>query len=106
MGLLDISYDSPFFGVDMRRVPEGQGRVVMSHNYAIGFGQKGHVVTIDPTGDSRGYTMPIGGDDPLVPVDTPDPETRAKAIAITQTAHHMFYGGEYLWKKPAQAVGN
>jgi len=105
MGALGISFDSPFFGIDIRRIPEGQGRVVMSHNYAIGFGQKGHVVSIDPNGSSRGYTMPPG-DDQLIPVDTPDPETRAKAIAVTQTAHHMFYGGEYLWKNHAQAVGN
>ena len=76
----------------------------MSHNYAIGFGQKGHVVTIDPTGNSHGYKMPLG-EDPLEPVDTPDPETRAKAIAITQTAHHMFYGKEYLWENRLQAVG-
>ncbi|NQU56305.1 MAG: LTA synthase family protein [Rhodospirillales bacterium] len=105
MGLLGQSFDSPFFGVDLRRVAEGQGRVIMSHNYAIGFGQKGHVVSIDPTGQSRGYTMPPG-DDPLIPVDTPDPETRAKAIAITQTAHRMFYSGQYLWKNRNQAVGN
>jgi len=105
MGVLGISFDSPFFGIDMRRVPEGQGRVIMSHNYAIGFGQKGHVVSIDPTGQSRGYTMPPG-DAQLVPVDTPDPETRRKAIAITQTAHRMFYSGQYLWENRAQAVGN
>jgi phosphoglycerol transferase MdoB-like AlkP superfamily enzyme len=106
MGLLGLSFDSPFFGIDMRRVAKDQGRVVMSHNYAIGFGQNGHVVTIDPTGSSRGYKMPIGNDDPLEPVDTPDPDIRAKAIAITQTAHRMFYAGQYLWANRNQAVGN
>lgn len=106
MGLLGLSFDSPFFGIDMRRVPEGEGRVVMSHNYAIGFGQKGHVVTIDPTGSSRGYKMPTGNDDPLVPAEAPDPEIRARAIAITQTAHRMFYGGQYLWESRNQGVGN
>lgn len=105
MGLLGISYDSPFFGLDLRRVPKGQGRVVMSHNYAIGFGQKGHVVTIDPTGGSRGYKMPIGMGQ-LEAADHPDPDTQAKAIAITQTAHHMFYGGDYLWDNRYKAAGN
>lgn len=99
MGLLGLSFDNPFFGVDLRRVPKGEGRVVMSHNYAIGFGQKGHVVTIDPTGNSHGYKMPLG-EAQLEPVAVPDAETKAKAIAITQTAHHMFYGKEYLWRKP------
>ncbi len=105
MGVLGLSFDNPFFGLDLRRVPKGQGRVIMSHNYAIGFGQKGHVVTIDPTGNSRGYKMFLG-EDPLEPAAAPDPETRAKAIAITQTAHHMFYAREYLWNNRLQAVGN
>jgi phosphoglycerol transferase MdoB-like AlkP superfamily enzyme len=105
MGLMGLSFDSPFFGVDLRRVPAEQGRVVMSHNYAIGFGQKGHVVTIDPTGQSHGYKMLLG-EAPLEPANAPDAETRAKTIAITQTAHHMFYANEYLWKNRNQAVGN
>ncbi len=105
MGVLGLSFENPFFGVDLKRVPEGEGRVVMSHNYAIGFGQKGHVVTIDPTGNSRGYTMPLG-EAPLIPVDAPQPEIRRKAIAITQTAHHMFYGKEYLWENRRQHTDN
>jgi phosphoglycerol transferase MdoB-like AlkP superfamily enzyme len=105
MGLLGLSFDSPFFGVDMRRVSKEEGRVVMSHNYAIGFGQNGHVVTIDPSGNSHGYEMP-GGIEQLVRTPEPDPETKEKTIAITQTAHHMFYAGEYLWKNRNQPVGD
>jgi len=105
MGLLGLSFDSPFFGIDMRRVAKGKGRVVMSHNYAIGYGQNGHVVTIDPSGNSHGYEMPAGNQQ-LIRTPAPDPETKAKAIAITQTAHHMFYADEYLWKNRNQPVGN
>jgi phosphoglycerol transferase MdoB-like AlkP superfamily enzyme len=105
MGLLGLSFDSPFFGVDMRRVAKGEGRIMMSHNYAIGYGQKGHVVTIDPSGNSHGYEMPEG-DKQLIRTPAPDPETKAKVIAITQTAHQMFYADEYLWQSRNQPVGN
>jgi hypothetical protein len=77
----------------------------MSHNYAIGFGQNGHVVTIDPSGNSHGYEMP-GGNKQLIRSSEPNPRTKEKTIAITQTAHHMFYAGEYLWKNRNQSVGN
>jgi phosphoglycerol transferase MdoB-like AlkP superfamily enzyme len=105
MGLLGLSFESPFFGVDLRRVAKGEGRVIMSHNYSIGFGQKGQVVTIDPSGNSHGYEMPSGNKQ-LIRSLEPDSETKKKTIAITQTAHRMFYAGQYLWKNRNQHVGN
>lgn len=94
LGLLGLSYESPFFGVDLRRVPKGAGRVVMAHNYSIAFGRDGLVATLEPNGTSKGYRMTLD-DRPMTPMDRPDPEVLRAAIAITQTAHHMFYAGKY-----------
>jgi len=108
MGLLSLSFDSPFFGVDLLRVPKGKGRVAMSHNYSIAFAQGGKVATISPRSESRGYHMEMG-EVPLAPTGAADPEVLEKAIAVTQTAHRMFYAGEYSWKttrRLAQNVGN
>jgi len=106
LGLLGISFDSPFFGIDLMRVPEGKGRVIMSHNYSIAYGEKGRVATMIPKGTPRGYKM-LPGDAPLVPEEAPDPELVDKAVALTQTAHRMFYNGEYHWdgRKGVQTVG-
>jgi phosphoglycerol transferase MdoB-like AlkP superfamily enzyme len=38
-GLLGISYDNPFFGVDLRRVKKGQGRITIAHNFSIAYGR-------------------------------------------------------------------
>lgn len=93
LGLLGVSYDSPFFGVDLRRVEDGGGRVVMSHNYKIAYGDGKDVAVLVPSDDARGYTMEVGPDD-LTP-SAVDPVALNKAIAITQTAHAMFYGRRY-----------
>jgi hypothetical protein len=97
LGLLGVSYDSPFFGVDLRRVGEGEGkskgRVVMSHNYKIAYGDGKDVAVLVPSGKPRGYTMELGPQD-LEPAAV-DLAALNKAIAITQTAHAMFYGRRY-----------
>lgn len=93
LGLLGVSYDSPFFGVDLRRVEDGKGRVIMSHNYKIAYGDGKDVAVLVPSGDTRGYTMEPGPGD-LVS-STVDPAALKKAIAITQTAHAMFYEQRY-----------
>jgi len=100
LGLLSVNYDSPFFGVDLRRVAEGEGRVVMSHNYSVAFGRKGQVVTLEPGLNSKGYALITGfcvpsRCQPLSLLERPDPETLRHAIALTQTAHRMFYAGQY-----------
>ncbi|MBI4185380.1 MAG: LTA synthase family protein [Proteobacteria bacterium] len=101
LGLLGVDYDSPFFGVDLMRVPEGGGRVVMEHNYAIAYAEGGKVAALVPGLEARGYLMEPGPRE-LRPAPGVDRETLTKAIALAQTAHHMFYAGAYhRWAAPA-----
>ena len=94
LGLLNTSYDSPFFGVDLRRVPEGRGRVVMEHNFSVALGDGRQVAMLLPGRDSRGYGMPPGPAE-LVDQPAPDPDLLRRAISLYQTAHRMFYGRAY-----------
>ena len=94
LGLLGVSYDSPFFGIDLRRAVAGRERAVMEHNYSIGFADGREVAAILPGNRSAAYTMELGPKE-LVPKGTPDPELLQQVIALTQTAHHMFYARQY-----------
>ena len=94
LGLLGTSYDSPFFGVDLRRVPAGGGRVAMEHNFSVALGDGRQVAMLLPGRDSRGYGMPPGPAE-LVAQPAPDPDLLRRAIALYQTAHRMFYGRAY-----------
>ncbi len=96
LGLLGFTYDSPFFGIDLMRVPEGEGRFAMAHNFSIAFGRPGHVVVLEPNRKVEGYKF-----DPRIaelPVEKPDPQTLAMAIAQTQLAHRAFYSHRYHWR--------
>ncbi len=94
LGLLGFTYDSPFFGVDLTRIPPDKGRVVIEHNYAIAMGTDGRVAAILPGKRTEGYDMKIGPHD-LVPTPSADPELARRTAALTQTAHRLFYGGRY-----------
>ena len=93
MGTLGFSYVNPFFGKDILRVPQGEGWISAAHNYSIAFGVPGHAVTLEPTGEVKGYKFEPGLKK-LRP-ETADPEVTRRGIAITQLAHHMFYSGNY-----------
>jgi phosphoglycerol transferase MdoB-like AlkP superfamily enzyme len=93
-GLLGASYDSRFFGIDLKRVPSGQGRVVMDHNFSIAYGNGRNVAVLQPREASRGYAMTVGPKD-LVPSEVVDPALLKDAIALTQTAHRLFYARRY-----------
>jgi len=96
LGMLGFSYDSPFFGIDLMRVPKGGGRIAIAHNFSIAYGRPGHVVVLEPNGQVEGYAFHPG--DPEMPPEAPNPAVLKEAIAQTQTAHHLFYGGRYHWK--------
>ncbi len=93
LGELGFSYMSPFFGVDLRRVPPGGGWLTTAHNFSVAFGRPGHVAVLEPNASPKGYSFEAGLT-PLRP-ETPDAETLKEAIALTQTAHHMFYAHQY-----------
>jgi phosphoglycerol transferase MdoB-like AlkP superfamily enzyme len=94
LGLLGISYDSPFFGIDLRHVPPGGGRIAMAHNFSVAFGTKNQLVVLEPNRTMRAYSFTPG---PTPPVwqNEPDPDVAKLAIAETQTAHRMFYNHQY-----------
>ena len=96
MGLLNFSYDSPFFGLDLMRVPQGGGRIAIAHNFSIAYGREGHVVVLEPNGETLGYSFTPGS--PELEHETPDPVVLKEAIAQTQEAHRMFYSNNYHWK--------
>lgn len=99
LGLLGLTYDSPFFGRDLRRVPEGSGRVVMQHNFSIAMGGA-QIAIIAPGNKTLGYAMTPGPYE-LTPLNAPDPATLEGVSALTQTAHRMFYAREYHRSDPA-----
>jgi len=94
LGLLGISHESSFFGVDLTRVPPGEGRFAMAHNYSVAWGKRGQVAVLEPNGTIKGYRVVDAGRE-LELLGRPDPEIARLAIAVTQTAHRMFYAREY-----------
>lgn len=94
LGLLGISFDSPFFGIDLRRVPPGGGRIAMAHNFSVAFGTKNQLVVLEPNNSIKGYSFEPGPKPPVWEKE-PDPFVTRLGIAETQTAHRMFYGHEY-----------
>ena len=93
MGELGFSYVSPFFGKDLTLEPADGGWISTAHNFSIAYGRPGHVVVLQPHQPTLGYHFEAGLT-PLTP-ETPDPETLKQAIALTETAHHMFYSHQY-----------
>jgi phosphoglycerol transferase MdoB-like AlkP superfamily enzyme len=94
LGLLGLSYDSPFFGVDLRRVPEGGGRVVMEHNFSVAFGNGRDVAMILPARETRGYAMRPGPFELTIEKQTNE-QLLDETVALIQSAHAAFYAREY-----------
>jgi hypothetical protein len=94
--LLGLDYDSPFFGLDLRRVEKGKGRIAITHNFSIAVGRPGHLVMLEPNGAVEGYRFNPGQAE--LTRETPEPALLNEAIAQTQEAHRMFYSGGYHWK--------
>jgi len=96
LGVLGFTYDSPFFGRDLMRVPAEDGRFAIAHNFSIALGRPGHVVVLQPNGLVEGYSFSTGTK-ALTPED-PDPIALEMAIAQTQEAHRAFYSRRYHWR--------
>ena len=106
LGLLGLSYDSPFFGVDLRRVPPGGGRVAMEHNFSVALGDGKNVAMLLPGRQLRGWSM-TPGPNALTPQPDVDAELLRQTIALYQTAHRLFYARQYheLGPNPTVAQG-
>jgi phosphoglycerol transferase MdoB-like AlkP superfamily enzyme len=95
LGQLALSYDSPFFGVDLMRVPATGGRAAMEHNFAVAYVDGSNVAVLGPRTATKGYTMRLGPAELQPAPGGADPAVEKKAIALFQTAHHMFYDHKY-----------
>ncbi|MES1991468.1 MAG: LTA synthase family protein [Pseudomonadota bacterium] len=93
LGELGFSYVSPFFGKDLTIEPDNGGWSSTAHNFSVAFAKPGHVAVLLPNEPTLGYKFEPGLT-PLTP-EQPDPETMRDAIALTQTAHRMFYSHQY-----------
>ncbi len=100
LGRLGISYESRFFGVDLMRLKPDEGRIAVAHNYSIAFAKRGNAVVLEPDGSIKAYAF-TPGEPMLAPLESPDAAIARLGIALTQTAHHMFYAGEVA-AQPAQ----
>lgn len=89
MGLLGLSYDSPFFGLDLLRLEPGEGRIAMAHNFSVAYGAGGHVAVLQPS--RKVSTYRLDGQ----PESRSAEEVLRQAIAVVQSAHHMFYEHRY-----------
>jgi phosphoglycerol transferase MdoB-like AlkP superfamily enzyme len=95
LGLLGISYESRFFGKDLLRTQPGDERIAVAHNYSIAFARPGNAVVLEPDGTMKAYAFTPGQEE-LAPLPRPDEAVARLGVALTQTAHHMFYAGEML----------
>lgn len=95
LGLLGISYDSPFFGWDLMRVKKGEGRALMEHNFSVAYADGENVAILSPGLVNRGYSMKVGNFPLVLDEKGADPEVLDKAIGLYQTAHKMFYAQKY-----------
>ena len=105
LGLLGISYESRFFGRDLLRTRPGTERIAVAHNYSIAFAQPGNAVVLEPDGSIKAYGFTPGNPE-LEPLPTPDPATERLGVALTQTAHHMFYAGEMAADRSRQTAAS
>lgn len=93
-GLLGLSYESPFFGIDLRRVPKDGGRIALAFNFDVAFGNGKDAVVLTPYGTFKSYSMQTGPYQ-LQPEEDAPPQIKKIAAAQTQTAHRMFYARQY-----------
>jgi len=94
LGVLGIPYESPFFGVDLRRVPPGAGRALLSHFEALGRLDRDGLVVLREGRPAVRYPLedPAGRLGPPVPAGAED---AARALGVFQTAHRLLYTGGY-----------
>lgn len=93
LGLLNISYDSAFFGRDVLAAPPGEYRAVLNHNRDIALYAHGKLSEL---GFRRAYST--HSYDPATRRELParsDPEATKDAAAVFQLAYDLYRGGHY-----------
>ncbi len=93
LGLLGLSYDAPFFGVDVLHAPAGNRVALFSHNHDVAIYEDGEMVVLGLNKTQATYRYDAAAD-----TFTPVPDDRrlaALGIAYFQTASDLFRQHRY-----------
>lgn len=95
LGLLNFSYASKFFGLDILRLNEGPGRAFISNYQELGLLKAGKLEILGPRMEAQ--TMSVDARQNSAPA-APDADLEREAIAWYQTASALFDSGGYRWE--------
>lgn len=96
LGLLNISYDSKFFGQDIFRQPPGNERVFISTYQGLGYLKDGNLVVLQPPKHAE-QLLPDFSTGSSSPVPVTDSLLK-QAIAYYQLAEKVYNTGGYKYK--------
>lgn len=94
LGLLNISYDSMFFGRDILQTPDEQRFVVLNHNRDVGLYSNGTLTEIGFRKTDAAFRYQA---DQQQAVRT-DPERLRDVTSLFQTADDLYRSGGYRWR--------
>jgi phosphoglycerol transferase MdoB-like AlkP superfamily enzyme len=97
LGLLDFSYRSRFFGVDIDRLPAGQGRAFPSTYQKLGFLQRDRLTILSPPRAAE-QVRPDLATGEATPLPSIDPASTDQAIAFYQVAAQLSRDGGLRWR--------
>jgi phosphoglycerol transferase MdoB-like AlkP superfamily enzyme len=91
LGQLRFGYRTKFFGRDMLRTKPGEERAFVATYQTLGYLRGGRLVTLAPQGHIRVRPFPKGA----LPTGPSDEALRDEAIALYQTAAHVYHSRLY-----------
>jgi phosphoglycerol transferase MdoB-like AlkP superfamily enzyme len=92
LGMLGISYDAPFMGCDINKVPIGQERAFISTYQNLGYIKGDTLVMLGPRKDVTQYQIKDWMKSEYVQ-QTPDPTLTDEAITWYQSAYELYRAG-------------
>ena len=91
LALLNMSYDSRFFGQDILREGRTHQRAFLSNYQTVGYYERGRIVELRPNGRMR---VVVAADGQPAPDDALSRELQEEAISYYQLASQAFRNGE------------
>ena len=95
LGMLDLSYDSEFFGRDLLKVQAGEGRALIGNYQHLGYYTPGKLSILSPQKQERQLVDPEN--DNVHETVNLDREHIEKAIAYYQGAYNIYTRGLNRW---------
>jgi phosphoglycerol transferase MdoB-like AlkP superfamily enzyme len=99
LGIIGGSYESSFFGRDIRRTPPAEGRALMTHGSEVALLRGDRMAVLGLRGEVTVYRYDHSAET-LSPLDSSDDEARAlveDAIAYYHGADEMYRAGRYTF---------